>query len=147
MEQGMFPKAIVSGGTGVMYSADNVWIIGRQQDKQGTEIQGYHFVINIEKSRFVKEKSKIPISVSWEGGIQKWSGLLDVALATGHVIKPKNGWYRAAHMGEDSPSLRAAQTMTSDFWTDIFENTDFKEVIEKKYKVAHTTMIEDTEDV
>jgi len=143
MEQGMFPKAIVSGGTGIMYSADNVWIIGRQQDKNGTEIQGYHFIINVEKSRFVKEKSKIPISVSWEGGVQKWSGLLDVALETGHVVKPKNGWYQAAHR-PDGGNLRAAQTMTSEFWNNIFEETDFKEVIEKKYKVSHTSMIEES---
>ena len=68
MEIGLFPKAVVSGGTGIYYSADNIWIIGRQQDKQGTEIKGYHFVINVEKSRYVKEKSKIPISVSWDGG-------------------------------------------------------------------------------
>ncbi len=71
-EIGLFPKDIVSGGTGIYYSADAIWIIGRQQDKVGTEIQGYHFVINIEKSRHVKEKSKIPISVSWEGGIARW---------------------------------------------------------------------------
>ena len=77
-EQGLFPKDIVSGGTGVYYSADNIWIIGRQQDKVGTEIKGYHFVINVEKSRFVKEKSKLPISVSWEGGVQRWSGLLGI---------------------------------------------------------------------
>jgi RecA/RadA recombinase len=75
MEIGLFPKAIVGGGTGIYYSADNIWILGRQQDKVGTEIKGYHFVINVEKSRFVKEKSKIPISVSWEGGVQRWSGL------------------------------------------------------------------------
>src|SRR5210317_2214058 len=66
-EIGLFPKAIVSGGTGIYYSADNIWILGRQQDKQGTEIKGYHFIINVEKSRYVKEKSKVPISVSWEG--------------------------------------------------------------------------------
>ena len=66
-EIGLFPKAIVSGGTGIYYSADNIWILGRQQDKKGTDIQGYHFVINVEKSRYVKEKSKIPITVSWEG--------------------------------------------------------------------------------
>jgi RecA/RadA recombinase len=89
-EIGLFPKAIVSGGTGITYSADNIWILGRQQDKDGTEIQGYHFIINVEKSRFVKEKSKIPISVSWEGGIQKWSGLLDVAIDGGYVIKTRN---------------------------------------------------------
>ena len=75
-EIGLFPKDIVGGGTGIYYSADNIWIVGRQQDKSGTEIKGYHFIINIDKSRYVKEKSKIPISVSWEGGIQSYSGLL-----------------------------------------------------------------------
>ena len=56
MEIGMFPKAVVSGGTGIYYSADTIWILGRQQDKDGTEIKGYHFIINVEKSRYVKEK-------------------------------------------------------------------------------------------
>ena len=64
MEIGMFPKAIVGGGTGSYYSADNIFIIGRQQEKEGTEIVGYNFIINVEKSRYVKEKSKIPITVS-----------------------------------------------------------------------------------
>ena len=68
MEIGMFPKAVVSGGTGIYYSADNIWILGRRQNKQGTEVTGYDFVINVEKSRYVKEKSKIPISVSWGVG-------------------------------------------------------------------------------
>ena len=94
-EIGLYPKDIISGGTGIYYSADAIWIIGRQQDKVGTEIQGYHFVINIEKSRHVKEKSKIPISVSWDGGIMKWSGLMDVAEKGGYLNKPKVGWYEA----------------------------------------------------
>ena len=92
-EMGLFPKAIVSGGTGIYYSADNIWIIGRRQNKVGTEIAGYDFVINVEKSRYVREKSIIPITVSWEGGIDEYSGLLDVALAGQFVIKPKQGWY------------------------------------------------------
>lgn len=146
MEQGLFPKAIVSGGTGVMYSADNVWIIGRQQDKKGTEIQGYHFIINVEKSRFVREKSKIPISVSWDGGIQKWSGLLDVALESGHVRKPKNGWYQAMNpaTGEElSQNLREKQTLNRQFWEKIFEKTDFESYIEKRFKVASKDMIQE----
>ena len=146
MEQGLFPKAIVSGGTGVMYSADNVWIIGRQQDKKGTEIQGYHFIINVEKSRFVREKSKIPISVSWDGGIEKWSGLLDVALESGYVRKPKNGWYQAMNpeTGEElSQNLREAQTMNRQFWEKIFEKTDFESYIEKRFKIATKNMIQE----
>ena len=31
-EIGLFPKDVVGGGTGIYYSADNIWIIGRQQD-------------------------------------------------------------------------------------------------------------------
>jgi RecA/RadA recombinase len=92
-EIGMFPKDIVGGGTGSYYSADNIFILGRQQEKEGTEIVGYNFIINVEKSRYVKEKSKIPVNVSFNGGINKWSGLLDIALESGHVVKPTNGWY------------------------------------------------------
>jgi hypothetical protein len=146
MELGMFPKAIVSGGTGVMYSADNVWIIGRQQDKKGTELKGYHFIINVEKSRFVREKSKIPISVSWDGGIQKWSGLLDVALESGHVRKPKNGWYQAVvpETGEElTQNLRHGQTMNQEFWQNIFEKTDFESYIENRFKIATKNILQE----
>lgn len=150
MEQGLFPKQIVSGGTGVMYSADNVWIIGRRQDKVGTEVVGYDFVVNVEKSRFVKEKSKIPISVSWEGGIEKWSGLTEVALETGYVIKPKNGWYQAKNpeTGEElSGNVRMKDTLKKEFWDNIFENTDFASHIEKRYKVAYKSILGEEEEV
>jgi RecA/RadA recombinase len=82
-EIGLYPKDIIGGGTGIYYSADTIWILGRQQDKDADGINGYHFIINVEKSRYVKEKSKIPITVSYEGGIKRWSGLLDLALEGG----------------------------------------------------------------
>lgn len=137
-EQGLFPKDIVSGGTGVYYSADNIWIIGRQQDKVGTEIKGYHFVINVEKSRYVKEKSKIPISVSWEGGVQKWSGLLDVAIDGGYIVKPSNGWY--CRVDRDTgemlePKVREKDTLTEAFWKPVFEGTDFEDYIRARYSI------------
>src|SRR6056300_1279572 len=90
-EMGLFPKAIVSGGTGIYYSANTIFIIGRRQNKKGTEVTGYDFVINVEKSRYVREKSKIPISVSWEGGVMEYSGLLDIAMHGNYVVKPNNG--------------------------------------------------------
>ena len=140
MEIGMFPKAIVSGGTGAYYGADNIWIIGRQQDKDGNEIAGYHFVINVEKSRFVKEKSKIPITVSFDGGINRWSGLLDVAIEGQYIVKPKVGWYATVdkETGEvRQPSKRAADIVDNkEFWMDMFKNTDFAHYIESKYKMA-----------
>lgn len=144
-EIGLFPKAIVSGGTGIYYSADNIWIIGRQQDKQGQEIKGYHFVINVEKSRFVREKSKIPISVSWEGGIQRWSGLLDVAMAGHYVAKPSAGWYCRVdrETGElMEGKVREKDTLTEEFWKPIFEETDFKEYIKSSYQIGSSAPVE-----
>ncbi len=144
-EIGLFPKAVVSGGTGIYYSADNIWIIGRQQDKKGTEIQGYHFVINVEKSRFVKEKSKVPISVSWEGGIQTYSGLLTVALAGGYVIKPSVGWYARVdkETGEVlDPKVREKETLNKKFWDPIFEETDFKEFVKSYYSIGHKPLLD-----
>ena len=144
-EIGLFPKDIVGGGTGIYYSADNIWILGRQQDKVGTEIKGYHFVINVEKSRYVKEKSKIPISVSWEGGVQRFSGLLDVALAGGYVAKPSNGWYCRVDTSTGElvdPKVRQAQTLEEEFWSPVFEFSDFKDFVEKQYKIGLPTQVD-----
>ena len=138
-EIGLFPKDIVSGGTGIMYSADNVWIIGRRQQKVGTEIKGYDFIINVEKSRFVREKSKIPISVTWEGGIEAYSGLLDVALAGAYVIKPSNGWYQKVDTSTGDvigTKVREKDTLEPEFWESIFNETDFKEFTRKAFQIG-----------
>jgi RecA/RadA recombinase len=142
-EIGLFPKDVVGGGTGIYYSADNIWILGRQQDKKGTEIQGYHFVINVEKSRYVKEKSKIPITVSWDGGVRKYSGLLDCALAGGYVTKPSNGWYAVVDQetGEVGSKVRYDITNDKSFWDPVFANTDFKEFLKKQYQIGHQSLV------
>ena len=146
-EIGMFPKDIVGGGTGSYYSADNIFIIGRQQEKDGQEIVGYNFIINVEKSRYVKEKSKIPISVSFDGGISKWSGLLDIALESGHVTKPSNGWY--SRRDEDGvyedKKYRLKDTDTKDFWLPVLKQKSFREFIESKYCIANGEIISDDE--
>jgi RecA/RadA recombinase len=144
--QEMYSKAVVSGGTGIYYSASTIWIIGRQQEKEGTEVVGYNFVINIEKSRFVKEKSKIPITVSWDGGISTWSGLLDIALESGAVIKPSNGWYQKVNLdtGElEEKKYRAKETNTKEFWLPVLKQAKFRSWIEDTYKIACGQMISD----
>ena len=150
MEIGMFPKAIVGGGTGSYYGSDNIWILGRQQDKDGTEIAGYHFVINVEKSRYVKEKSKIPITISFDGGINRWSGLLDVALDGGYVSKPKVGWYARVDRSTGellAPNMRASDIVDNgDFWKTVFKETDFANFIKEKYSITHGAILSEDEE-
>jgi RecA/RadA recombinase len=135
----MFSKAVVSGGTGIYYSADNIYIIGRQQEKTGQDLTGYNFIINVEKSRFVREKSKIPVEVSFEGGISKWSGLLDMAMESGHVIKPSNGWYQRVDMSTGEavePKARKTDTQKKDFWLPILSDQTFMDWISKRYTIS-----------
>ena len=139
--QEMFSKQVVSGGKGIYYSASNIWIVGRRQNKVGTEVEGYDFIINVEKSRFVKEKSKIPISVTWEGGIKKYSGLLEVAVEGGFVMKPSKGWFSKVNMdtGEmETKKWREKETHTTEFWDSILGEPMFSEFIQDKYKLGHS---------
>ena len=147
-EIGLYPKDIVGGGTGSYYSADNIFILGRQQEKDGTEITGYNFIINVEKSRYVKEKSKIPVNVSFNGGINKWSGLLDIGLESGHVIKPSNGWYSKVDVetGEvEEKKYREKDTNSSEFWSPILKQKSFRDYVESRYRVAASDIMQEEE--
>jgi len=140
---------VVTHNTGIYYSADTIWILGRQQDKDADGIQGYHFIINVEKSRYVKEKSKIPITVSYEGGIKRWSGMLDLAIEGGYVVKPSNGWYQLVDRstGEVSGNkMRAADIEDNGkIWKQILSDTDFAEFIRKKYTLASGSLVHQEE--
>jgi len=154
-EIGMYPKDIVGGGTGIYYSADTIWILGRQQDKDADGIAGYHFIINVEKSRYVKEKSKVPITVSYEGGIKKWSGLLDLALEGKFVAKPSNGWYQV--VDQDTGELVGNKMRAADiddnpeFWKNILKTTKFADWIKSKYTLVGGSLMqnvnEDDDDI
>ena len=135
VEHYVLENGVVSHNTGSMYSSNAVWIVGRSQEKTGTEITGWNFTINIEKSRFVKEKSKIEINVTYDGGIDRFSGLLDNALEGGYVNKPSNGWYSRSHITDDK-KFREKDTHTSEFWDTVLKDTDFASYLEKKYKLV-----------
>ena len=136
-QQYVLENGVVTHNTGIYYSADSIWIIGRRQNKTGTEVTGYDFIVNVDKSRYVKEKSKIPISVSWDGGIDQYSGLLDVALAGGYVVKPSTGWYQK--VGEDK-KYRASE-LDGSFWQSILENTEFNEMVNQLYQIGHKASV------
>lgn len=138
-EQGLYPKDIVSGGQGVMLAANTVWIIGKSQEKEGTEIVGWNFTINVEKSRFVKEKSKLTFQVLYDSGIQKYSGLMDIALDGGFVIKPSNGWYSKK---DEDKKYRLNDTDNSAFWEPIIASPDFQAFVAQKYQLAYRNMFE-----
>jgi RecA/RadA recombinase len=148
-EIGMFPKDIVGGGTGSYYSADNIFILGRQQEKEGTEIVGYNFIINVEKSRYTKEKSKIPISVTFDGGISKYSGLVDIGIDGGFISKPSPGWYAKVDQdtGEVGDKVRFDATQTDEFMLPLLKSNKFKDYVNQKYGIAYGNIMGETDPI
>ena len=148
-EMKMFGKTIMSGGSGGLLSSDTVWIIGKSQEKEGTDLVGYNFTINVEKSRYVKEKSKIPILVKFDGGINKYTGILDLAVEAGEVIKPKNARYQLVdkETGElIGEYVKEAATECEEFLGVVLLRESFKQWIRDKYKLAQAKMISDDDD-
>lgn len=148
-EIGMFPKDIVGGGTGSYYSADNIYILGRQQEKDGQDLVGYNFIINVEKSRYVREKARIPVTVRFDGGISRYSGLLDMALESGHVTKPSMGWYAKVDRSTgaiESKKWRLADTDCPEFWASILADDTFKQWVRDNYQFSSIMTGNTTDD-
>lgn len=148
----MYAKTVVSGGTGTMLAAENVYILGRQQDKkQGGPLLGYNFIINIEKSRYVKDKVKIPITVRREGGIARWGGLFDLAVEGGFIHQNNKQNYSlidpdTGEIGEEK--FRESEIENnSEFWKKMIANPKFKEYIKNTFKVANGELIKEDDEV
>ena len=45
--QYVLENGVITHNTGIYLSADNIFILGRQQEKDGTELTGYNFIINV----------------------------------------------------------------------------------------------------
>ena len=138
--QDFMPTDVVAGGTGAMYSADNVFIIGRSQEKDSNGLSGYNFKIKVEKSRFIREKSVIDIIATFDNGILPYSGLVDVALECGYVEKVRsrgNVIQFQPKKGElmKIPEKKIAFPESKDFWITIMKETDLIQSIIKKYKL------------
>lgn len=151
-EQGMFPKTIVSGGQGASYSPNCTMVVGKSQLKDGASLEGFCFKINIYKSRYVKEKSVIPIDVTFDGGISPYSGLFEIALETGDLTKPKNGWYKpllvdktTGEVIENEKLYRQKDCQNKEFWDMMLNQTFFKENVEKRYTLGSIKMLQDEE--
>lgn len=140
------PTDVLSGGSGILYSSDTVINITRSVDKQGSELVGYNFNMNIMKSRHSREKARVPLNVTFNNGINVYSGLLEMALASGDVIKPSNGWYQRVDCDTGEiigNKLRANDTNTHEFWDPILKGHHFKQWVEHTFGVGSNKLLAD----
>ena len=129
----LYSKPVIGGGTAIMYMANQAFIITRAQEKNSAkELTGWNFTINIEKSRFVRDKAKLTFTVTFEEGIDPTSGLLEEAIEYG-IIKQGGAWYTLNFKGVEKKLQ--SKDMDAEFWQPILLDEGFQNFIVEKYKL------------
>ena len=135
----LYPKTIMGGGQGIMLAANTVFFISKSQDKDGKDLLGYNFTLIAEKSRFIKEKSRIPVTVKFDAGIERWSGMFDLARELKWIDMPSSGWYVVKNPHTDElirDKCRASEIKDDDeFWKEMFA-AGFDADVQKRYRLT-----------
>lgn len=136
VEHYILEDGTVTHNTGSVYNSNVIWTISKAKEKDDKELLGFKFTINAYKSRFIKAESKIPIMVYFDEGIKKWSGMLDLAVEAGYVVRPTSQKYVRKDRPEET--YKASEIEDNDeFWTALFKETDFNNWIKQTYKVTN----------
>jgi len=75
----MFPQDIMGGGSGLQYAASSIVFLSKRKEKVGTDIIGNIIHCKNFKSRLAKENKKVDVLLSYDQGLNRHYGLLDLA--------------------------------------------------------------------
>ena len=75
----MFPQDIMGGGSGLQYAASSIVFLSKRKEKVGTDIIGNVIHCKNFKSRLAKENKKVDVLLTYDQGLNRHYGLLDLA--------------------------------------------------------------------
>jgi RecA/RadA recombinase len=81
------PTKEMGGGAGLKYAASNIVFLSKKKEKDGTEVVGNIIKCLNFKSRLTKENSKVEVLVTYDKGLSRYYGLLELAEAAGIFTK------------------------------------------------------------
>jgi len=81
------PTKEISGGSGLKYAASSICMLTKKKDKDGTDIVGNIIKVKMHKSRFTKENKVVETKLSYDSGLDRYYGLLDLAEKYGIIKK------------------------------------------------------------
>ena len=76
----MFPKKEMGGGSGLKYAASSIVYLSRRKEKDGAEIIGNIIHCKNYKSRLTRENAIVDVRLTYDKGLDRYYGLLDLAL-------------------------------------------------------------------
>jgi RecA/RadA recombinase len=73
------PTKEMGGGSGLKYAASTIAYLGKKKERDGDEIIGNIIKVKMQKSRLSKENSQVEVLLTYDKGLDKYYGLLDLA--------------------------------------------------------------------
>jgi len=73
------PMKDMGGGAGLKYAASQIVFLSKKKDKDGTEVVGNIIHCRMQKSRFTKENKMVDVRLSYQTGLDRYYGLLELA--------------------------------------------------------------------
>ena len=73
------PTKEMAGGSGLKYAASTICFLTKKKEKDGTDIIGNIIKVKMAKSRFTKENKVVEVRLTYDKGLDRYYGLLDLA--------------------------------------------------------------------
>jgi RecA/RadA recombinase len=130
MSQGLYPQAVVGGGTGSLYNSSTICMLSKRKEKEGTDFVGNVVHCKMDKSRFTKEGSTVDILINFSTGLSLYHGILDEMVSAGLV---KSTGTRFEFPGSDTKVFRKEVNRNPEkyFSQELMEKLDV--VLAKKF--------------
>ena len=75
----MFPTKEMGGGSGLKYAASSIIYLSKKKEKEGTEVIGNIVHCKNHKSRLTVENKMVDVKITYDKGLDKYYGLLELA--------------------------------------------------------------------
>ena len=76
---GLFSTKEMGGGSGLKYAASSIIYLSKKKEKDGTEVVGNIIHCKNHKSRLTKENKMVDVRLTYDKGLDRYYGLLELA--------------------------------------------------------------------
>ena len=73
----------MSGGSGLKYSASTIAFLSKRKERDGTDVVGNIIRVKMQKSRLSKENKEVQCLLTYDKGLDRYYGLIDIGVAAG----------------------------------------------------------------
>lgn len=118
------PTKALSGGAGLIYASDSIALLSKSKDRdKDRNVVGNIVKVRMEKSRLSRENSEVEVRISYTGGLDKYYGVLDMAVEA-NMVTCNNGRYTFPGYEKSVTANKIAESPETYFTPDFLKKLD-----------------------